>query len=217
MNPLIIGAGGVASYLVPILVRTFKDAQFFIMDGDRLEERNLDRQVFDQRDIGNWKVCGLSNKDGSGRIVPIPKFYHGSPLELANIPVHGDIRQLIDYVICVADNHEARKFALELGDDLHRPVFIAANELFDSEAYVYYHDWKGTPRDPRVAHPSILTDRTGSPLHCQEEQQASPQLAVANFAAAAKCATMVWRWMVETEKKNKIHLHHENIYETIVK
>jgi molybdopterin/thiamine biosynthesis adenylyltransferase len=198
---VIIGCGGVATYLVPALLRCFRDAHLIIFDGDTLEERNLDRQVFDTKLVGNNKAAALQNMLGNQRISVEERFFTIGKLAC---------------IICLADNHEARKLALNAGDDLKVPVFIAANELFDSESYVYLPAWKDHPQlDPRIKYPSIMTDITGSPLHCQEEQEASPQLAVANFAAAGKCATMIWRWLVEKDKDNKMHLHHENTYETI--
>jgi len=222
INMLIIGAGGVASYLIPILYRVFKGSTFLIFDGDKLEERNLDRQAFDAGEIGHNKAAAIiqtlliraeletENADqvSSEELVAFDKFYTGSH----DIPE--EYRPYLRLIICVADNHEARKFALLSADELQIPCIIGANEYFDSEAYIYQPAWKDTPMDPRIKSPEILTSLTGSPLHCQEEQEASPQLAIANFACAGKIATMVWRWLVDT-KKNKIHLHHENIYETI--
>jgi len=209
MDVLIIGAGGVASYLLPVLLRTFREDKFIVMDGDTLEERNLDRQQFSTDYIGENKAEALTKTQMSAMTDFIPRFFRGSAHEL------GDYAKTIFYIICVADNHEARKNALALADDLGKPVFIAANELFDSEAYVYLPQWKGTPRDPRVLFPNILTDTTGSPLHCQEQQEASPQLALANFAGAAKLACMVWRWIEKSDKDNKVHFVHENIYEVV--
>jgi tRNA A37 threonylcarbamoyladenosine dehydratase len=45
LNALIIGAGGVTSYMLPALKNSF-DLEANIIDGDKLEKKNLDRQLF---------------------------------------------------------------------------------------------------------------------------------------------------------------------------
>lgn len=214
MNLLIIGCGGVASYLIPVLARTFKTGTIHIFDGDNLEKRNLDRQAFEEKYIGENKAKALVStiQERTDRDPESLKSYTRYFTGDHDVPEDS----YLDAIIVVADNHEARKFGLEAADRIGVPCIIGANELFDSEAYIYLPAWKDTPNDPRIKHPQIVTDTTGSPLHCQEEQEASPQLAVANFACAGKIATMLWRWLVEEKKKNKIMLHHENIYDVIV-
>ena len=45
LNALIIGAGGVTSYMLPALKNSY-DLTVTLIDGDVLEKRNLDRQLF---------------------------------------------------------------------------------------------------------------------------------------------------------------------------
>jgi tRNA A37 threonylcarbamoyladenosine dehydratase len=45
LKALIVGAGGVTSYMLPALKNSF-DLEVTLIDGDILEKRNLDRQLF---------------------------------------------------------------------------------------------------------------------------------------------------------------------------
>lgn len=189
-HPLIIGAGGVASYLLPVLLKTFRPESLTIVDKDILEERNLDRQLFDAAHIGINKAEALVQ-------TVFPK--------QDEIPVNIiaawftdmlDLPEGIDCIICVADNHLARKHALERADTLRIPCFIGGNEYLDNEAYVYYPHWKNGLGDPRVRYPEIVTtDGEDSPAACTGiAQQSSPQLAVANIGCAAKLLHLLWVW-----------------------
>ena len=51
LNALIIGAGGVTSYMLPALKNSF-DLEANIIDGDKLEKKNLDRQLFRNNMVG---------------------------------------------------------------------------------------------------------------------------------------------------------------------
>lgn len=210
---MIIGCGGVATYFLPLFMRTWT-SRAMIMDGDKVEKRNLNRQVFSKKDIGLFKVEAMHKKFGD-RVIPIPQFFTGhlgfiDPEQLDNwVP---------NCILVMADNHLARKLALDAADIKNLPVFISANEYFDSEAYVYFPQWKGDSQlDPRSKYPEIQNATAqGSPLDCNQEQISEPQLALANFAAAAKLGCMLWRWLGSgTTGKNLITMVHENKYEVI--
>lgn len=193
-HPLIIGAGGVASYLLPVLLKTFRPQALTIIDKDILEERNLDRQMFDTKQVGVSKAGALH------------ELHQKTWLEFCK-PARGEgffvledwfssttmLPEGIDAIICVADNHEARKHALERADILDINAYIGGNEYVDSQAYVYKPGWRGTPKDPLVRYPNIATDTEGSPLRCTGDAQiAHPQLAMANLHCAAKLLHLLW-------------------------
>jgi hypothetical protein len=58
LNALIIGAGGVTSYMLPALKNSF-DLEANIIDGDKLEKKNLDRQLFRNNMVGEYKAKAL--------------------------------------------------------------------------------------------------------------------------------------------------------------
>ncbi len=197
-HPLIIGAGGVASYLLPALLKTFRPEALTIIDKDVLEERNLDRQLFSPEWVGEPKVKGLlaaADLPETTQVTPIFDWFS----ETTTIP------ESVDAIICVADNHEARNAALLRADQLGIMCYIGGNEYVDSQAYAYHTDWRGTKRDPRTRYPEITTSHEGSPFRCTgEAQEIHPQLASANFGCAAKLLHLLWvyeRWLPENRSQ----------------
>lgn len=181
LSPMIIGAGGVASYLLPVLIKSFELFDAKIWDGDTLEERNLDRQLFSPVLVGRNKAQALV-ATLEADIEPVTMYFNGhQPHTGCNV------------IICVADNNTARKNAIEAAEAHKLPCILGGNEYFDAEAMLFLPHWAGSPKDPRVAHPEILTDRTGNPLSCQgAAQEASPQLAIANDICASFILHMLW-------------------------
>lgn len=196
-HPLIIGAGGVASYMLPVLLKTFKPEALTIVDKDTLEERNLDRQMFKPSQIGMSKAVAL--KEGQTTHGPTIKWTVIEQwfTESTMLP------EGIDAIFCVADNHMARYAAICKANELGCYAYIGGNEYVDSQALVHHRDWRGTPRDLLTKYPNIATDETGSPFRCTgEAQEASPQLAMANMHCAAKLLHLAWvyeRWLRDLE------------------
>lgn len=192
-HPVIIGAGGVASYLLPVLLKTFRPEKLTIIDKDILEERNLDRQMFKHTDIGAPKAVALAdmNMQPGTLIATINDWFSDS----TKLPDD------IDAIICCADNHEARMSAMNRALDLDINAYVGGNEYLDSQAFVFNRRIAESPRSPLRRYPNIATDKTGSPFRCTgEAQEASPQLAVANINCAAKLLHLIWvyeRWVRE--------------------
>jgi molybdopterin/thiamine biosynthesis adenylyltransferase len=206
-NLLIIGAGGVTSYLIEPLFKSFDIVGLTIMDGDTLEERNLDRQLFDASLIGYNKAVALAETHRQYSVSALPK-YLKNPEDIS-----GDY----DLIICNVDNHPARRTALEVADRKEIPIILSGNEYFDSQVMLYLPNWRGGDADPRVKFPEILTDDYGDPTSCQgEEQEIHPQLAIANFSAASLALDMLWRLLVlapevqEVPWLNEIHKTRNN-------
>lgn len=192
-HPLIIGAGGVASYLLPVLLKTFKPAKLTIIDKDVLEERNLDRQMFDEEQIGESKAAALAEMHT--RMLPklkpvvIKQWFD----EATVIP------EDVDTIFCCADNHKARHAAMNVANERNIYAYIGGNEYVDSQALVFHRSFRGTDKDLLRKYPTIATDETGSPFRCTgEAQEAAPQLAMANMHCAAKLLHLAWvyeRWL----------------------
>jgi len=197
-HPFIIGAGGVASYLIPCLLKAFKPEKLTLIDKDVLEKRNLDRQLFDKSCIGANKASALLGMMSEA---------HGRWSKEDNCP-QGDwavitewftattaIPDDVDAIICVADNHEARRNAIQAAYAKGIRCYLGGNEYFDAEAYVTWAEHEGTKLDPRVRYPAIATSHEGSPLRCQgEEQEIHPQLAIANHRCAGHLMHLLHVW-----------------------
>lgn len=189
-HPFIIGAGGVASYLLPCLIKAFKPEKITIIDKDVLEERNLDRQLFSVLDVGRPKADSLWRKvtegGNTGTIFEVVTEWFTPATVIPND---------VDAIICVADNHEARRNAIVAAYERNIRCYLGGNEYFDAEAYVTWADHIGTRLDPRVRYPAIATSHEGSPLRCQgEEQEIHPQLAIANYRCAGHLMHLLYVW-----------------------
>ena len=197
MNYHIIGAGGVGSWLMPALVKLIPDTDIItIWDGDTLEEGNMDRQLFDMRDIGENKARALSKKyrdEAACRILVETRYFARSGITLSGMSDHDRYET---FFLGCADNHPARREILELCDMEGCRAIIGGNGYTDADAYYYHRDQRGSYCDPREYYPDILTDNTGSPIHADgctgEAQKETPQLVLANYWAAAHMLHLLW-------------------------
>lgn len=188
----VIGAGGGASYLLPYLIKTTQlQPEFFVVDADILEERNLDRQMFRPADLGRYKAEALVDKvlenEPNANIRAINRWFN------SGFEVEED-----SLIISCVDNHPARKAILEVADRMCCDVIMGGNEYTDVEALFYTSEWRGTSKDPRVRFPELLTDTADDPTRpegCQGEATVkNPQLALANFGAAYLIGRLLWFW-----------------------
>lgn len=190
MNDIyVIGCGGVGSWLAPSLCLLAGPNRIILVDGDRLEEKNLNRQLFNREDIGATKAQALALR------------YHCQYRDEYYSP--GIIEHsMTDWLICVVDNHIARKDVLAACDTYGCQAIFAANETHSAEAYYYHVEFRGTKVDPRVYYPEILTDVSNNPLAARsgctgEAQVQNRQLVSANFMAAALAQQLYVVWGME--------------------
>lgn len=181
MKILMIGAGGIGSYLLPVMLKSFPDAQVELWDADKLEERNLDRQQFSESFVGQPKALALVDmlpKDMQHRVYSVVSWFTDASVPATESP---------DVIIACPDNHMARYAAICLAKELFIPAILAGNDYFDSQADLFLPELEGTKFDVLVRHPEIATDKEGSPTTASctgEAQEATPQLALANQRAA---------------------------------
>lgn len=201
MNTVIIGCGGVASYFIPPYLKTIRHAKsrdmrnhhVTLVDGDVLEEKNLQRQLFDPKFVGRPKVEALIERYK-------PEYENlscvGSYIT-DTFSVHDN-----SCIFGFVDNHPARKDILAIADRTDSIAIFGANSEVGAEAYIYIPEWKGTALDPRVRFPEMLTIDRGSPVHaagCETEEHLdeAPQTPIANMHAAAH-AMLIWNfWYIE--------------------
>jgi hypothetical protein len=157
-----------------------------LVDGDTLETKNLDRQLFDADQVGQNKATALAAKYGCHAR---PEWFTPGQLRLHRS----------DWLLCLVDNHRTRRDALAVADESGCQVILAANETHSAEAYYYRRAWAGTRRDPRVYYPELGTDASGDPraaaIGCTGEAQLQHrQLVSANFMAAALAEHLFVLW-----------------------
>jgi hypothetical protein len=197
MSTHIIGCGGVASYFLPPFLRTLRHGswrgrhQVILHDGDLLETRNLARQNFESGSVDTNKAEAL--------VSTFPWYQ-----QLEDRPRYIDSSFRVedrDTILIMADNHPARRHALEAADRASGvQVLSAANSTIGAEAWWYdASSDKGTPRDPRTRWPEILSDDSGSPVRaegCDSEVRLRevPQTPIANFMAASHLL-LLWNFV----------------------
>lgn len=215
----IIGAGGVGSWLTPAICLLKSAEEVTVVDGDILEEKNLNRQLFSAKDIGKSKVDALRELYGFREGIS-SYFSHG-----------GFALEKTDWLLVGVDNNPGRRAALLSCDVYGCKAIFGANEVTSAEAYYYDPKWKGLEGlDPRTYYPEILTDDRDDPRHAAigctgEAQRENRQLVSANFMAAALMQHLFVLWNVERRKFEKeavAHLPHrlrQNLtkYETFKK
>lgn len=198
LNTVIVGAGGTASYLLPLLLKVFGINNLTIYDQDKLEERNLDRQLFSPDMVGVNKAEALAATVNAAKHVDN---LHIRPMWFRP---GQQVPEDTDYVISCVDNHPSRRSILEAVDNLPDKdplterfplAVLAGNMYFASEAMAYNGSWKDSHLDPRVRYPDIATSGENDPVSCQgEEQEAAPQLAFANAQAANQVVHLMFLW-----------------------
>lgn len=192
----LIGCGGTGSWVYPALIRIVRESAIHLWDGDVLEDRNLDRQLFTNEYIGDNKAESLYHfyggvQDGEEPIAHEEYFHSGSEgIDNGSL------------LLCCADNHTARLACLIVADLTNSTAIIAGNEYTDADAYLYDSgSMRGTPNDPRVFAPEITTDASGdprSPVGCTgHEQVLRSQLVIANMASAVHMLRLMWWWFAE--------------------
>jgi tRNA A37 threonylcarbamoyladenosine dehydratase len=208
MKLYIIGAGGTASYLLPVLARTLTHEcevdELIIIDRDMLEEKNVERQLYEYADIGKSKVEILAQAVQPFTDTPVTAvndwFTESFELEPNS------------FIISCTDNHPARLALLNCCDVYNCKAVICGNETFSADAYYYQADFKGTQLDPRIRYPEIVTDKhddpTRPPCNDAEALADNPQLAAANSMSANFGMQLTQLWLFEINKYDLTKVMH---------
>lgn len=195
-NIYIIGGGGVGSWLLPALVKLLEVCEnkpaLHIVDGDTLEIKNMNRQLFDEAHIGRPKAVALYER--YRKDYPHEFIVHHMYLDESFVFEEHSL------VFGCVDNHPGRKNILRLCDKFECRAIIGGNEYTDSEAYYYEPSFKDGPQDPRVYYPDLMTSHRGdptAPVGCTGEVAVdNPQLIWANYSAANHMMGLFWfHWM----------------------
>jgi molybdopterin/thiamine biosynthesis adenylyltransferase len=204
----VVGCGGVGSYLIPALLRTVRNHQspsespeVVLVDGDILEQKNMDRQLFDEKYIGVPKSEAMHHvysKYYGPQLTQVPEFFHGTETW---------VRPYSLMIACV-DNHPGRMRVFGMADLNTCDVIMTGNGYTDAEAQFYSPLWRHGKRDPRIMFPEIVRDQTDDPISREagctgQAQEATPQLAIANMMAAAYALHLMWYHYQEEYKMDE--------------
>lgn len=186
----LVGCGGVGGWVARILAPTHRLA---LIDGDRVEKKNLDRQFFLPEHEGMLKVealrRGIECLPGAAPIEHCMDEYL-TPGKRPRWPT--------DCIMCCADNHRAQATCLQLADTESVPAIVCANESLSASAYLYLFHFADGERDMRVRFPQISIDNmAGDPTipHCQVAVASGQQSVYANMAAALLGVSLLYTWV----------------------
>ena len=212
----VIGLGGGGGWLVQLRLKG-PGNEMVLVDGDVVTESNLDRQMFDRRDVGKKKVDRMADKlraKGIG-VRAMPEYLRRGcnawdELLALNHPLR---------IFCCVDNHPARGCCMELADERwelgrETALAIAGNEYSTASGDMYLPTWRHSKLDFRVRYPEVLTDVAGDPLRpsCTGEiLESAPQLALFN-SLGAHCAL----WLMRAWTQELPQFAGSDLYEQIV-
>lgn len=184
---LLVGCGGIGSLLIEPLTRLLTyhpngTDHFIVVEADRVEPRNLTRQLFPNNQLWRSKSLAISRKLNTPNISFIDKYINeGNVVDILSIlPTNNSL------IIAAVDNAATRKLLLETADDLLESyVWISpSNEYSTVQTSIYIKN-----SDPPFIHPLIRYSNLQQPDDkipggCYDEQPSSPQLITANNLAA---------------------------------
>lgn len=201
---LVVGCGGTGGCFLTRLVWFLAYAQNLdiqytlrVMDGDIVEEKNLERQPFEETSIGRNKAVAFASQAEEQWGVKIKAY----PQYLS--PMNKDILRAWEYdcycstdikiIVGAVDNHACRKLLHEYFINYNQTPFLfyidAANELSCGEIVVGKRNSTKFFAPDRVHYYREILDDTGKAAYemsCEELNQAAPQhLTTNSFAADA--------------------------------
>jgi len=183
---LIIGVGGIGSYLFPLLDKT-SSYDITVADPDIVENKNISYQNFYVDDVSNHKVTSLKSMNG----------YISS-----RYPILTD-KQIMDYdlVVCCADNLDVRRLLYRQGfQDGAKIKWLDLRAQGRNGALISYLT------DPKFSD-MFLQGPEGS-FSCQgetfNETNDTKQLHFTHVAIAGYGAQWIQRWFNGEEVKDKM-------------
>lgn len=196
----VIGAGGIGCHLLEPLARylsyTGDECDITVIDGDRYEDRNRERQRFTE--CGNkaeHTVAALKQQ--------FPKVhFRAKPEYLTESNVVTAVREKDTVFLCV-DNHATRKLVSDRCEELDDVTLISGgNDYTDGDVIVFRRvDGEDVGRPPTKIDRKIASPEDKNPgdlsdderQGCQREAASSPQLLFANLAAASHMLNLYYR------------------------
>lgn len=188
----VIGAGGIGGHLIEPLARYLSygddSIEITVIDGDKFEDRNRERQRFVACENKATHTVAQMKEH-------FPKIHFRAKGEyLTKDNVITSIREGDVVFLCV-DNHATRKLVSDRCEELDNVTLISGgNDYTDGNVIVYRReDGEELSRPPTRLYSKIADPEDKNPGEqtdedrrgCQQEAQANPQLLFANLAIAS--------------------------------
>jgi molybdopterin/thiamine biosynthesis adenylyltransferase len=221
---ILVGAGGVGTWLGDGLARLleykYPRSALVIVDGDNYEERNKERQSFNQ--MGNKAIATahrLTQEFTNTMFIPVPKWivddsFQGvvddeSPkITASSLITEGDV------VFAAVDNFAARKIIFDAASKLDNvDVFTGGNDdaLFGSIYHYQRRDGQDITDHPSNTHPEYDNppDKNPGELSCQDRAkiEGGTQLLATNMAVAAYLLGRVQKTIVDNQSPDEAEIY----------
>lgn len=187
-----IGSGGIGGHLVEPLIRYLgyvaENSEVTIIDGDKFEQRNMERQRFTAcENKADHTANMLKNQ--------FPKVHVKSKPEYVTQDNVVSIVRENDIIFLCVDNHATRKLISDRCEELSDVTLISGgNDYTDGNVIIFRRvDGKDVGRAPTKIHPAINNPTDKNPgsftdaerQGCQQEAISHPQLLFTNLAIAS--------------------------------
>lgn len=185
----IIGLGGIGSYLTEPLCRYLEHTgdliELTVVDGDKYEEKNKNRQQFDHLDNKAAVTAALiRSKFANVQVKSKPEY-------VTDDNVTSIVRENDTVFLCV-DNHATRKVVSNRCKELDNVTLISGGNDFIDGNVIYYRRQNGNdatkaPTDlyPEIANPQDKIPGTEKTQSCETQAETNPQLLFTNLAIAS--------------------------------
>ena len=186
MKIVIVGLGGVGSILTEKICRFInfsheEDCHVLLVDGDRYEPKNYERQEF----ISLGNKAEIKVQELRSKFINIKFESNNSYIDENNISKIINTRDII--FICV-DNHKSRMIINNYCKSLNNFTIISGgNELTDGNVQLYVRkEGKDLTPDLCKYHPEIANpnDKLPTEMSCEELSKSEPQLYFTNLGVA---------------------------------
>ena len=221
----IIGCGGTGSNYIKELARYLAtnrnymiNADVILIDGDTVEEKNLERQSFTPEDLlmNKAEAMALAVSDMYNLTFSYVPEYIASKEHMLRIMRNTYEREsyeeeetFVPIIIGCVDNHNCRKILHEIFEEYTDIIYIdAANEFSTGEVVVGIKNNQAVIAPDRAFYfPEVLEDsKSVLEMSCTELNNVKPQHLVTNLFAANICLIQTFKyrlhfvWSFNTEK-----------------
>ena len=201
-----LGAGGTGGYAAPHIYRLIhtlrRPVQFFIADGDIVEEKNLVRQNFIRADLGRNKAAVMAERYASAfgmEIAYLPDFIENESVLTSLVTPDAWQKELV-VLIGAVDNNKSRQMCHSVFMRAKDLVYIdSGNGQYTGQVICGIRRGGRTYYKPvGTLYPDILedTDKFPTELSCAEAAISAPQSVVANVMAATAILSYLYDILV---------------------
>lgn len=186
---IIVGVGGTGTYVIKELARFLstsplkRDVMITLIDGDVVEQRNLERQCFLEEDVGENKALamGFAIQESFNVNCSVIQDYIKKYSQLKNIDISYGF---LPVVISCVDNNNARLLLEEYFEEKRSIVYIDSGNGFSNGQCIYAVKADGKIISPSRKFYGFRYEDEKQNYSCEEWNRIEPQHLLTNMQAA---------------------------------